>query len=269
MKYDGIAKDLFQKDRPALLDEFTEGVAVREFLNVEFPALLERRADLVLLLADGRILHIEFQSDNDRDMPYRQGMYGLMIGQRYRSKVSQVVLYLGPEPLRMEDRVDVGCVQASYRLIDIRQFDAEDLLASGRPGDMALAMLARGGAEKLHEILERARTLAAPERGRLVMQLAVLSGLRGLSNQLKMELKAMGSGYVDIESNPILQDWMAEAGERARKKEAAKMLRLFMHGKFGPLPEWVDQRISNATADEMELWAERLLTVSTIEAVFE
>lgn len=63
-KYDLVVKDLFQRDHPSLLDRLTGGLAVREVLNVELARVEERRADLVLLLADGTILHIEFQSSN-------------------------------------------------------------------------------------------------------------------------------------------------------------------------------------------------------------
>lgn len=69
-KYDAVVKDLFQKDHPSLLDQLTGGVKIRAFLNVDLARVLERRADLVILLEDGTILHIEFQSTNDKDMAY-------------------------------------------------------------------------------------------------------------------------------------------------------------------------------------------------------
>jgi len=75
-QYDFVVKDLFQRDHPSLLDRLTAGVAVRAILNVELARVEERRADLVLLLADGTILHIEFQSGNDRDHSYRHRSYG-------------------------------------------------------------------------------------------------------------------------------------------------------------------------------------------------
>ena len=85
-KYDLVVKDLFQRDHPSLLDRLTAGVAVREVLNVELARVEERRADLVYLLADETLLHIEFQSDNDKDMPYREGIYCLLLGQKYRRR---------------------------------------------------------------------------------------------------------------------------------------------------------------------------------------
>ena len=176
-KYDLVVKDLFQRDHPSLLDQLTAGVAVRDVLSVELARVEERRADLVLLLADGTILHIEFQSGNDKDMPYREGIYCLLLGQKYRRRVRQVVLYVGQATMRMEDHVDLGETKSAYALMDIREMDARKLMASGRPGDLALAMLAGGGPEQVLEIAKRAGGLRGAERQRVLSQLVLLSGL--------------------------------------------------------------------------------------------
>ena len=60
-KYDLVVKDLFQRDHPSLLDQLTAGVPVREVLNIELARVEERRADLVLLMADGNAQEIRFQ----------------------------------------------------------------------------------------------------------------------------------------------------------------------------------------------------------------
>src|SRR6266496_144133 len=127
-KYDLVVKDLFQRDHPSLLDQLTAGVAVREALSVELARGEERRAEMVLLLADGTILPIEFQSGNDNDMPYRMGIYCLLLGQKYRRRVRQVVLYVGQAKMRMDDRVDLGETKTAYTLMDIREMDARKLM---------------------------------------------------------------------------------------------------------------------------------------------
>ena len=217
----------------------------------------------MLLLDDDTVKHIEFQASNDRDMSYREGIYAFVIGQTYRRPVSQDVLYFGSEEMQMEDHVDVGAAKGSYRLIDIREFDAEALLATRCPGDWALAMLARGGVERLRDIFERAKSLPPSERGRLFTQLAFLSGLRGLSNRLRMEIKAMESGYIEIEDNPILQDWMEEAGRRAN----ARVLRMQLEGKFGALPQWVLERLKHATQIDLDSWFAKVVTASSLEGI--
>jgi hypothetical protein len=87
-------------------------------------------------------------------MPYREGIYCLLIGQKYRCRVRQVVLYVGLAKMRMRDHVDLGETKTAYTLMDIRQLDARQLLASGRPGDLALALLAGGGPDQVFEILK-------------------------------------------------------------------------------------------------------------------
>ena len=135
---------------------------VREFLNLELAAVEERLADLLILLEDDTILHIDFQSNNDRDMPYREGLYGVMAGWKYRRRIQQVVLYMGAPTMRMDDRIDMGSVKVAY----IRELDAELMLASARPADYALAMLARGGTEQLRSIVKSANRLPGPARQR-------------------------------------------------------------------------------------------------------
>jgi hypothetical protein len=257
-KYDLVVKDLFQRDHPSLLDQLTDGVAVREVLSVELARVEERRADLVLLLADGTILHIEFQSGNDKDMPYREGIYCLLLGQKYRRRVRQVVLYVGQAKMRMDDRVDLGETKSSYRLVDIREMDARKLMASGRPGDLALAMLADGGPEQVLEIAKRASELKGAERQRVLSQLVLLSGLRRLTGRLRIELKAMAI-TADFTKNEFVQE--------AIRDDRAKMIRGLLGTKFGKLPKWVDERLEEATSVQIERWSKKLLTANTLEGV--
>jgi predicted transposase YdaD len=268
--YDGFLKDLFQQLRPSLLDELTGGVAVREFLNAEFPLVQERRADLVLLLADGSILHLEFQSTNHRYMPHRMGIYGLMIAMQYRRRIRQVVIYLGDGKMRISNRAEVGGIRVEYRLIDIRELDARELLRSSRPGDYVLAMLAGGGGEILREIVKRVSLLGGAERDRVLAQLAGLAGLRQLSNQLKMEYEAMGIP-IDIDDNVILKDiWnsgVAKGRAEGKAEGKANALMNLLRGKFNRVPKWAQERIAKATPERLDLWINKTLTAGTIEGV--
>ena len=68
----------------------------------------------------------------------------------------------------MPSEVDLGGAKVAYTLIDIREIDAEALLASGRPADLPSAMLARGGVGKLQEILRRVADMQAAESERAI-----------------------------------------------------------------------------------------------------
>jgi len=276
---DRVLKDLFQVDQPQLLTELTGGAAIREFLNVEFPRVMERRADLVALLADGSVFHFEFQTGNDRNMPYRMGIYALLIGQRYRRRVRQTVLYVGSPKMRMKPEVDVGGTQVSFRLLDIRDLDASQLLASHCPADWALAMLARGGDARLPEIARRVVSLDEAERERILTQMALLSGLRNMSKKLRMEMKAMGSLRAQFQNNVFLQEWYEEAtakgvaagmAEGIAKGESfgmAKVLRGQLLVKFGRIPRWAERRLKTAQAEEIELWSKNFVTAERFDEV--
>ena len=271
-RYDAVLKDLFVQDRPAVLEILTGGIPVREFLNVEFPIILEQRADLVLRLDDGSIKHIEFQSRNDDEMAYREGIYGIMIARMYRpARVSQTVLYFGIEEMNMVDHLDLGEIKTGYQLMDIRDLDAESLIRTGRPGDLALAMLARGGTEMLRRILERTKALKAEDRSRALVLLTFLAGLRHLSDALRLELKAMDTDYIDIQENAVLRDWLAQAEAlaeaRGEARGEAKILRRLLEAKFGVLPAWAEERISKSSVDQLEALFPAVLTSDSLQGV--
>ena len=64
MKYDNLLKTIFFDAMPALL-RLLHCSPVVEYLNVEFPRKHKMVADVVALLKDGRILHLEFQVKNE------------------------------------------------------------------------------------------------------------------------------------------------------------------------------------------------------------
>jgi hypothetical protein len=159
----------------------------------------------------------------------------------------------------MEDHVDLGETRAAYKLLDIREMDSRTLMASGRPGDLALAMLADGGPEQVAQIARRAARFEGAERQRILSQLVVLSGLRRLSGQLTMELNAMGITTDPFYRHPLVK--------KAMRDDRAKMIRAMLETKFGKLPKWVDERLAKAKSDEIESWEKKLLKAGTLEGV--
>ncbi|HBA66192.1 MAG TPA: hypothetical protein DCZ48_08460, partial [Methylococcaceae bacterium] len=49
----------------------------------------------------------------------------------------------------------------------------------------------------------------------------------------------------------------------------ASILQHLLIKKFGPLPEETQCRLSTATLDQLDLWAERLLDAPTLSAIFD
>ena len=47
------------------------------------------------------------------------------------------------------------------------------------------------------------------------------------------------------------------------------MLQRLLTKRFGPLTDATSQRLKNATSEQLELWADRILDAPTLVAVFE
>ncbi|MBY0505922.1 MAG: hypothetical protein K2X03_18545 [Bryobacteraceae bacterium] len=269
--YDSNIKHTFEIDVPTMLTWITGGLAVKAFLNVELPVILKRVADLVMQLEDASLLHLEFQSTNDRDMAHRVGIMALLIGQRYpRRRLRQVVLYLGEGKVRMPKLLRVEGVTVEYELIDIRDFDAQALLATGNPGDCALALLARGGPESLRTILRQANRLPPEARERALSHLYVFSGLRRMSNQLRMEMKAMGI-TIDIEKNSILKDTrdsaLAAGRMEGRMEGRVEGFAKLLEVRFGELPTWAQERLARATPVQIDRWTKSVFRADSLEVL--
>jgi len=185
-------KELFEHDRPGLLDRLIGGIKIRSFLNVELPKVVARRVDLAMMLENDTAFHLELQGKNEKLMVYRMGLYSILLGQTIPWKrVRGVVLYVGEAKMSMRREFKLGLTHLGYELIDIREIDADALIASESPGDNVLALLAGGGSQKIKEIVERLGRLKDPERSHALAQLELLAGLRGMAKEIQLEVGCM------------------------------------------------------------------------------
>jgi len=177
MEYEVVVKDMFTRDPPVLLKRIARGRKLGLPLNVELALVHGRIADLFFRTGKRRLLHIEVQTANAKNMAVRSGVYALLGAEKYGADfVDQVVLYIGRRKMRMLDRLDIGAVKVRFRLINVNEISAAELLRSPNPSDWVIAMLGKNGTKELKTILRR--ILAQPEelRGRLVAQMMALSG---------------------------------------------------------------------------------------------
>ncbi|MEJ7555848.1 MAG: Rpn family recombination-promoting nuclease/putative transposase, partial [Aquificaceae bacterium] len=94
-------KDIFE-EIPHRLSKILAPAPIKELLPTNFPST-ELRVDFLARLEDESILHIEFQSFNDPNMPFRMLRYYLAIWERYpTSPIKQLLVYVGNRKLRMK-----------------------------------------------------------------------------------------------------------------------------------------------------------------------
>jgi hypothetical protein len=265
-EYDVVLKLLLRGSAKLVVDELA-GTTIASWLNVELPEIVNRRVDLLGETADGMLVQIELQSGPDSTMALRMAEYALAIyrQQQRRRFPRQIVLYVGEAPLNMEDTLVGPSLQFQYRLIDVRDLDGERLLQSPQMGDNVIAILARLRDQRgaLHEILDKLSDLEIDEREFYLRALLTLAGLRGLEETVEEEARKMPL-LNDILDNRVL----GREFKRGLQQGELTLLRRQIEERFGPIPQWAEERLGALSAAELEELGVRVLKAKTIEELF-
>ena len=303
-QYDITVKELLQAAPPKLL-QLLMGKQPVEILTVEFPKVRMRRPDFVARTESGDIEQLEVQSDNDDDMEWRMLDYYPLLRKLFGRPPIQRVLYIGQKPLKMAGRIDEPNLQFRYEVIDLREIDAEVLLKSKSVEDRIMAILCHADNEqrKIRRILQSLTPLPAKIQGDKVVQLLVLSRLRGLTDMVTQEVQRKNALREIFSESPALTKWANELAEKiveqkveqrveqrveqvrkefqlAQKKklqlaekkavqlrheEQVKFLTRQLEVLHGKLPQWAKEKITAAPTRTLEKWAVRLLKAKTLE----
>jgi predicted transposase YdaD len=129
---------------------------------------------------------------------------------------------------------------------------------------------------------EAARRVRVTGREDLQMQMALMGALRYGSREAFFERIGRMLLTKDIlRESPLWQEierdgeakGRAEGEAKGRAEGEAKALRrsirVFLLGRFGPLPEWVGERLDGAGTEDLELWLNRTATATSLASVFE
>jgi hypothetical protein len=63
----------------------------------------------------------------------------------------------------------------------------------------------------------------------------------------------------------LFEKGVKQGVDRGKRELLARLVRI----RFGRLPRWAAQRLRDATGQELELWADRMLGASSMEEIFE
>ena len=64
-------------------------------------------------------------------------------------------------------------------------------------------------------------------------------------------------------------EWTEEWKRQGRQEGEARIIRRQLMDRFGPLPEWAERKLSEASPAMLELWAVRVLSAASFEDVFQ
>ncbi len=186
-------KDIFE-EIPQRLSKILAPAPIKELLPTNFPST-ELRVDFLARLEDESIMHIEFQSFNDPNMPFRMLRYYLAIWESYPSSpIKQLLVYVGNRKLRMKSRLRIRNLSFSYEMIDIRQIDCRVLLESPDPMDRLLACLCKVEDEAylIEKLIKTMEGMNEEERKDYLLKALTLTELRpNLRIRLTEEVRHM------------------------------------------------------------------------------
>ncbi|WP_156033232.1 hypothetical protein [Candidatus Magnetobacterium casense] len=205
-KFDIALKDII-KDVPGTFLKLLTGYETGKFIDVQFPDIQLREADIVIEAPDGEIIHIEIQSTNDAIMLERMYLYSAFIYNQHKRLPIQIVLYVGNKPLNMKHSMGAGLINYAYRLIDIRNFDGDPLIDSNDPNDNVLAILCKtkDTDATIRRVLAKFSLLSPREMENYIRKLLYLAGLGNLAYKVKQEVLNMPI-TIDLDEYEIFKD---------------------------------------------------------------
>jgi len=252
-----------------------------EIIDTERERIEDRRADLVAKMRGGDgefILHIEIQNANETVMTARMLRYRAdILHSGHQQDIRQFVIYIGQPRLTMPDGIRQTGLDYRFGIIDMHTVDCQALLAQDSPDALVLAILCdfkqRPARDVVHFIIHRLQQLTANNESRFreyMRMLEILSTNRDLDQTIKEEEKMLSQ--VKHSQLPSYQlGW--EDGEIEGKIEGniegqVGLLTRQLTRRFGPLTPAVQARLTQATPEQLGLWADNILDATTLDDVF-
>ncbi len=271
-EYDIALKSILTRGENSLLSRLT-GIRVTHWLSGDLPEVRISQADLLGETAEGVLLHVELQSGNDPKMAARMLEYAVAINRKFERFPEQLVLYVGSQPMRMNNRIAGGGVTYECSIRDIRELDGDSLLASPNLDDNLIAILGRFSdrTTAVRRVLSRIAESEPGARAGALAELTILARLRKLVPLLERETERM----------PILEDIMEheiigrerkrgmvigrEEGLQEGREEGERTLILrLIEKRFGTVPASARARIEAMKAPELATIADRLLKAESL-----
>ncbi len=228
------------------------------------------RADFVSFLDVGnQILHLEFQTQADSEMPLRMLDYYTRLYRQYRRPIRQIVLFLRATtaPAVQVDYFETVSTQHRYQVIRLWEVAAEELLAF--PPLWPLAILAKTSNPEtlLTDVARRLETIEnREERLSLTTYTYLLGGLKFrkelLKQLLREEIMRESVTYRDLVETSEQRG--VQRGRQEGRQEGEVLLTLRqLSRKFGPLSDDLTQQIRRLSIPQLESLAEALLDFET------
>ena len=174
----------------------------------------------ILVEADGEIIQVEIQAQQDKTLPRRMFRYYYAIEEKYKKEPTQIVLFVGKgNPPPSEFRTPK--LTLKYEVLDMKKIDPDVFIRSKKPGEVILGILAGKFKDKpkiINKVKKRIVEILKNEE-KIIKYIDSISFLAGLFD-IEIKVKPMPI-QVDIRKT-FLYKWGKEEGLKEGKQEGLK-----------------------------------------------
>jgi hypothetical protein len=232
------------------------------------------------------MIHVEVQGDRKTEFLQRMYIYHYRFFDRYGGSVVSIAVLADDDPgWRPSDYgYELWGCRIRLEFPTVKLLDYEPRRAEWENSDNPFAIIVLAH-------LQSQRERNNPE-GRLLGKLALIRRLyeRGYERQAILDLFRFIDWVLELpEDLEIRFEAELEQLEEERRmryvtsierrgiekglqqglqQEASLLLKKLLNRRFGELPAWVEERLANASREELEYWVERVLEAQRLEEVF-
>lgn len=271
--YDITIKSIFSDITDDMMAYFMNiNIDKAEELNIEFTHVERRDSDMIYkcIVEDSDVaVHLEFQSGNDKKMPYRMLRYALEIIEKYSLPVYQAVIYMGKDAFNMADGIaynfgDNNRLEYNYRLIDLGKIKFDEITRT--PYYDLYALLPLMDRERRRQkgeeyLIECTKAIAAipidlDRKKEIAFKAEIFSGIvfgKEIIERIFEEVSRMLNLQESETYKMILEKGMAQT--------IIKQLRKKLNG----LPAGYEERILAASCEQLDTIAENIFNINGTE----
>ena len=234
------------------------------------------RADSVVLMSSPAVvLHLEFQTSPDENMPLRMADYYLRLYRRFpQQEIEQVVIYLRPTTSELVAQTEFITVKMNHQFRVIRLWEQPLEVFMTAPGLLPYAVLsqATNKEEVLRQVVTQIQAVGdRRQQNNLIAATGILAGLQ-LSQAVINRLIRSEVMRESVIYTQIYQEGEVSGEQRGRKEEATALVIRLLTRKLGDIAPVLISQIDNLPVEAVEFLGEALLdfqSISDLEAWFE
>ena len=166
----------------------------------------------ILVEADGELIQVEVQAQQDKSLPKRMFRYYYAISEKYKKEPTQIVLFVGKGSPPPSD-YKTPKLALKYEVLDMRKIDPDVFVKSKKPGEVIVGILAGKFKDKskiIKKVKKRIVEILKNEE-KIIKYIDSISFLAGLFD-IEVKVKPMPI-QVDIRKT-FLYKWGEKEGEK-------------------------------------------------------